>query len=412
MLIGILGVIIPISMIIIYQFYHKEIIIYQPQTIVEDQKAYLISVTYPKTNLSKVDRKIMDYIDLQTKNFKSTVTDFPYLIDRSELNIDFEYSAFNQRYINIILKTDYYDGEEKQNYYDLYSILYDLKQKQFLNILDFFSDQEKLFQKIQDSFQKENNITISNIDSLSMLISNNQLIVYYQSDQIYSISIPLTKLELNLEITTEKKEVDITELQRVVSTIDPEKPVVAITFDDGPSQYTKEIIKTLKENDCNATFFVLGNKVEAYQDVIRESIKNGNEIGNHSYNHKWLSRLSKEKIMEQINKTQDILQQTVNYTPTHLRPTYGSVNQRIKNTTKLSITLWTIDTKDWKLKNVDRIVERAIKDIEDGDIILMHDIFERSSEALKKLIPLLKEQGYQLVTISELEEVKLLRTKY
>ncbi len=412
MLIGILGVIIPISMIIIYQFYHKEIIIYQPQTIVEDQKAYLISVTYPKTNLSKVDRKIMDYIDLQTKNFKSTVTDFPYLIDRSELNIDFEYSAFNQRYINIILKTDYYDGEEKQNYYDLYSILYDLKQKQFLNILDFFSDQEKLFQKIQDSFQKENNITISNIDSLSMLISNNQLIVYYQSDQIYSISIPLTKLDLNLEITTEKKEVDITELQRVVSTIDPEKPVVAITFDDGPSQYTKEIIKTLKENDCNATFFVLGNKVEAYQDVIRESIKNGNEIGNHSYNHKWLSRLSKEKIMEQINKTQDILQQTVNYTPTHLRPTYGSVNQRIKNTTKLSITLWTIDTKDWKLKNVDRIVERAIKNIEDGDIILMHDIFERSSEALKKLIPLLKEQGYQLVTISELEEVKLLRTKY
>lgn len=383
MLIGILGVIIPISMIIIYQFYHKEIIIYQPQTIVEDQKAYLISVTYPKTNLSKVDRKIMDYIDLQTKNFKSTVTDFPYLIDRSELNIDFEYSAFNQRYINIILKTDYYDGEEKQNYYDLYSILYDLKQKQFLNILDFFSDQEKLFQKIQDSFQKENNITISNIDSLSMLISNNQLIVYYQSDQIYSISIPLTKLELNLEITTEKKEVDITELQRVVSTIDPEKPVVAITFDDGPSQYTKEIIKTLKENDCNATFFVLGNKVEAYQDVIRESIKNGNEIGNHSYNHKWLSRLSKEEIMEQINKTQDILQQTVNYTPTHLRPTYGSVNQRIKNTTKLSITLWTIDTKDWKLKNVDRIVERAIKNIEDGDIILMHDIFERSSEALK-----------------------------
>ena len=399
-------------MIILYHFDQKEIVIYQPQTIVEDQKAYLISITYPKTNLSKVDHKIMNYINQQTKILKSNITEFPYLINRSELNIDFEYSTFNQRYMNILLKTDYYDGEEQQNYYDLYSILYDLKQKQFLNILDFFSEQEKLFKKIQDSFQKEKGITISNLDSLSMIISNDQLIVYYPSDQLYSISIPLIELNLNLKITTEKKELDSKELQRVVSTIDPTKPVVAITFDDGPSEYTKEIIKTLKENDCNATFFVLGNKVEAYQDVIRESIKNGNEIGNHSYNHKWLSRLSEKEIMEQINKTQDILQQTVEYTPTHLRPTYGSVNQRIKNSTNLSITLWTIDTKDWKIKNIDRIVEKAMKDIEDGDIILMHDIFERSSEALKKLIPLLKEQGYQLVTISELEEVKLLRTKY
>ncbi len=399
-------------MIILYHFDQKEIVIYQPQTIVKDQKAYLISITYPKTNLSKVDHKIMNYINQQTKILKSNITEFPYLINRSELNIDFEYSTFNQRYMNILLKTDYYDGEEQQNYYDLYSILYDLKQKQFLNILDFFSEQEKLFKKIQDSFQKEKGITISNLDSLSMIISNDQLIVYYPSDQLYSISIPLIELNLNLKITTEKKELDSKELQRVVSTIDPTKPVVAITFDDGPSEYTKEIIKTLKENDCNATFFVLGNKVEAYQDVIRESIKNGNEIGNHSYNHKWLSRLSEKEIMEQINKTQDILQQTVEYTPTHLRPTYGSVNQRIKNSTNLSITLWTIDTKDWKIKNIDRIVEKAMKDIEDGDIILMHDIFERSSEALKKLIPLLKEQGYQLVTISELEEVKLLRTKY
>ena len=399
-------------MIILYHFDQKEIVIYQPQTIVKDQKAYLISITYPKTNLSKVDHKMMNYINQQTKILKSNITEFPYLINRSELNIDFEYSTFNQRYMNILLKTDYYDGEEQQNYYDLYSILYDLKQKQFLNILDFFSEQEKLFKKIQDSFQKEKGITISNLDSLSMIISNDQLIVYYPSDQLYSISIPLIELNLNLKITTEKKELDSKELQRVVSTIDPTKPVVAITFDDGPSEYTKEIIKTLKENDCNATFFVLGNKVEAYQDVIRESIKNGNEIGNHSYNHKWLSRLSEKEIMEQINKTQDILQQTVEYTPTHLRPTYGSVNQRIKNSTNLSITLWTIDTKDWKIKNIDRIVEKAMKDIEDGDIILMHDIFERSSEALKKLIPLLKEQGYQLVTISELEEVKLLRTKY
>ena len=194
--------------------------------------------------------------------------------------------------------------------------------------------------------------------------------------------------------------------------IDPKLPVVALTFDDGPSRYTKDIIDTLKSNNVNATFFVLGNKIEIYKDIISESIKNGNEIGNHSYNHKWLSKLSTNELLDQINKTQDILKETVNYTPTCFRPTYGSVNNRIRKSINLSITLWTIDTKDWKINSVDRIVERAIKDIEDGDIILMHDIFQRSSEALKKIIPRLKEQGYQFVTISELEEVKLLRTKY
>lgn len=85
---------------------------------------------------------------------------------------------------------------------------------------------------------------------------------------------------------------------------------------------------------------------------------------------------------------------------------------KLERNTDLEITLWTIDTKDWRIKNVDRIVERALNNVSDGDIILMHDIFERSSNALKIMIPKLKEAGYQLVTISELEEVKLLRNKY
>ena len=96
---------------------------------------------------------------------------------------------------------------------------------------------------------------------------------------------------------------------------------------------TKDIIKTLKEYDCNATFFVLGNKVEAYQDIIKESIKNGNEIGNHSYNHKWLSRLSVPQLTSQIEETEKIMKDKLNYKAVYLRPTYGSVTNRIRNNT-------------------------------------------------------------------------------
>ena len=158
-----------------------------------------------------------------------------------------------------------------------------------------------------------------------------------------------------------------------------------------------------------ATFFVLGNKVEDYQEVLKKSVSYHNELGNHSYNHKWLSRLPINSLKEQIEKTQQILQETLSYQPKYLRPTYGSVNDRIRKNTDLKIILWTVDTKDWKIKNVDRIIEKATTNIEDGDIILMHDIFERSSQALEKIIPILKEQGFQFVTISELEEVKKIR---
>lgn len=410
-IIGTISIIIFLTLGFLF-LYKKEALDYHLQTTVEDNKNYVISITYPKTNISKLDQKIIKYIDNQTESFKKDSTKTTYLLERNELNIDFNYSEINDRYINIALKTSNYNGTTKQTQYTIYTILYDLKKKEFINILDLFYDSENVISKIKNTFLQEHNITISKTENINMVVLNDQLIAYTITDNIYSISLALTKLDFKLKIKNQEEENNTLPTEKVTNVIDPSKPVVAITFDDGPSQYTEEIIETLEENDCNATFFVLGNKVEAYQNVIRESIKNGNEIGNHSYNHKWLSRLSTSEIIDQITKTQNILQETVGYTPTHLRPTYGSVNQRIRKNTNLTITLWTIDTKDWKIKDIDRIVEKAIQNVEDGDIILMHDIFERSSEALKKIIPILKEKGFQLVTISELEEVKLLRTKF
>ena len=380
--------------------------------MIEEEKDYVISITYPKTNIKKLNQKIKNDILKEIKKIKEKERETPYLINRDELNIDFEYFLFDNRYINIILKSDLYHGNTNQNSCELYSYLYDSKKRKIIDIKSLFQNQESVYGLIKDEIKNKYQLTITSTHNLPMIIMNNELKVYFITNKIYSVTIPLTELDLTIKwnLSNEKKKEENTKI--VSNIIDPSKKIVAITFDDGPSQYTKDIIKTLKEYDCNATFFVLGNKVEAYQDIIKESIKNGNEIGNHSYNHKWLSRLSKEEIINQIEKTQNILKKTVNYTPTHLRPTYGSVNNKIRKNTDLEITLWTIDTKDWRIKNVDRIVERALNNVSDGDIILMHDIFERSSNALKIMIPKLKEAGYQLVTISELEEVKLLRTKY
>lgn len=191
--------------------------------------------------------------------------------------------------------------------------------------------------------------------------------------------------------------------------IDPNKPAIALTFDDGPSKYTEEIINILKYYDVNASFFILGNKVVDYQSILQKSIENGNELGNHSYNHKWLSRLSINELINQIEKTQTVIKDNLNYTPRYLRPTYGSITNQIRKNSNLEIVLWTVDTRDWKYHDINQIITRATKNIKNGDIILMHDIFKRTADAVKKIIPILKEQGFQFVTVSELEAIKKIR---
>lgn len=382
------------------------------ETNIEESRQYVISATYPKTNIKKLDNEVENFVLSQIKLFKNKSKEIKYLIDRDELNIDYDYYTVNNRYINITIKLYIYHSLESIEEYYVQAYYFDKISNRFYNVLDIFSNENDLLVKVNNMLISNNKSMINNLGELTYSFDNDYLIIYLIENNITTYKIPLNSIKLNIEIINNDKEKDIEPVIKNDKIIDPKLPVVALTFDDGPSRYTKDIIDTLKSNNVNATFFVLGNKIEIYKDIISESIKNGNEIGNHSYNHKWLSKLSTNELLDQINKTQDILKETVNYTPTCFRPTYGSVNNKIRKSINLSITLWTIDTKDWKINSVDRIVERAIKDIEDGDIILMHDIFQRSSEALKKIIPRLKEQGYQFVTISELEEVKLLRTKY
>ena len=382
------------------------------ETNIEESKQYVISVNYPKTNIKKLDNEVENFVLSQINMFKDKAKDIKYLIDRDELNIDYDYYVVNNRYINISLKLYIYHSLENTEEYYVQIYSFDKESNNFYDILDIFKNTDELLEKINSFLVSNDKSRIHDLGELSYSFSKDYLVIYLIQDKLNIYEIPLNSFKLNIKIINFIEEVKTSEVSKTNKVIDPKLPVVALTFDDGPSKYTKDIINTLKVNNVNATFFVLGNKVEIYKDIISESIKNGNEIGNHSYNHKWLSKLSTNELLDQINKTQDILKSTVNYTPTCFRPTYGSVNNRIRKNIDLSITLWTVDTKDWKIKNADRIVEKALKNIEDGDIILMHDLFERSSEALKKLIPKLKEQGYQFVTISELEEVKLLRTKY
>ena len=193
------------------------------------------------------------------------------------------------------------------------------------------------------------------------------------------------------------------------SQIDPTKPMVALTFDDGPGNYEDRIVAVLKKYNSRATFFYVGAQASKYPSVVKRVAEAGNEIGNHSYKHENLPKLSQSAVETSINKTNEILRQQSGQSVSLVRPPYGatagSVKPALKGTGQPSI-LWSIDTLDWKTKNTKNTVNVVLNQVKDGDIILMHSIYKQTAEATELIVPALKERGYQLVTVSELAKAR------
>ncbi len=352
---------------------------------ISQNNSEFISINYPKTGIKKLDKNIEQNVNKTINTFYSINS------EEKELNIDYTYNVINENYINIsLINYISYNNYQKE---DIYTYVFNKNKNQLMNVSDIINISDELQETITNKFIfDEEYITFFSI-------KNNEIV-----ENKIKLDSNNLKININKNKDTKKETYEI-----VHNVIDTNKPIIALTFDDGPSKYTKDIIELLKEYDCNATFFVLGNKVSIYKDTLKYAITLGNEIGNHTYNHKWLSRLDTNNIKEQINKTQNIIKEELNYTPVLLRPTYGSVNKKIRNNTNLEIVLWNVDTLDWKINNSKKIAERALNKIKDGSIILMHDTHKRTYEALKIMIPKLIEDGYQFVTVSELNKIKELK---
>lgn len=189
--------------------------------------------------------------------------------------------------------------------------------------------------------------------------------------------------------------------------IDLKKPMVAITFDDGPRpETTSKILDILKANNAKATFFVLGRSVNYYPNTVKRAAAEGHEIGNHSYGHPSLTSLSAARIRDEIQKTNRAIAAAAGVTPVFTRPTYGNVNQTVRGAVPMPLITWSIDTRDWENRNAKMIRNNIMNNVGDGDIILMHDIHHPTVQATEIVVPELIKRGYQLVTLSELFEYK------
>lgn len=193
------------------------------------------------------------------------------------------------------------------------------------------------------------------------------------------------------------------EAKKQPSFIDPSKPMIAFTFDDGP--YTKvdgRILNVLENHGGRATFFVVGSRVGDYKETLKRIYDSGSEIGNHTYSHKNLQKLDAGSIVSQVEATNDAVEAVIGQRPKLVRVPYGAYRGQVSDAVRYPMIQWNVDTRDWESKNKDAVLNSILSNAKDGNIILMHDLYPSTAEAFEEAIPLLIERGFQLVTVSEL----------
>ncbi|PID87603.1 hypothetical protein CSB07_00590 [Candidatus Gracilibacteria bacterium] len=386
----------------------------------------LTYIVYPKGNNTILNKSIKNWVD-EKLNY--------YLEDSknssSELSIHSYSYIINDMYISVVLK-GFYDNLSYAHPEDIIkTFTIDLKNNKIVS-LDKILEKESI-EIIKKRVVKEANLDTNFIDEGlldNFIFTNDGLKIYLQRGMYTPMSDGSIIIELSKDFLKEnniiyfnsknvklKKEVinnSIVVNKKKIKKEIKNKKLIALTFDDGPGVHTNRLLNILKENNAKATFFVLGSQINKYTEGLINIYKNGHEIGNHTWSHKQLTKLSEEDIEDEIMTTRAKIFKTINVDSLAIRAPYGSVNENVKAVAKklnMYFVHWSIDTLDWKTRNAESIYDAIIENASDGQIILCHDIHKQTVDAMDNVIKKLKSKGYEFVTTSELFKSKGINPK-
>lgn len=273
--------------------------------------------------------------------------------------------------------------------------------------------------KINRNYNYKNKFSFKNLFIYTTLVGSISLIppiisdgkemiekeIYYLSD--LEVNFEEGKINVDKEINNKEKDLRkeeiLTKKYYSINEARKEKKLVALTFDDGPGPHTDRLLEILEKNNAKATFFVVGYNIDKYEEVVKKAHDNGHEIAIHGDTHKAFLKMSINSIQNEINNINQELENLQIPNSNLVRPPYGSINSKIINNLDYSFIMWSIDTRDWESKNKDKIKEELYKHIEEGSIILMHDIHKTTVDAVEEILKELKDE-YEFVTVSELFE--------
>lgn len=334
-----------------------------------------IDIDYPVFKNNK-DAVIKRYLkDVNTKN----ITSIKYEIGKSN-----DYTTVLFKFYN------------KDNLENVETLIFNKNKR--ISLQELF-DIDKLKSTIESYENNKEKLTDANIN----ILFNDKSTTFYirENEKLKNLEI------VNNELTEAAKiSLNLDESYHKEHTIQKETKLVAFTFDDGPSKYTLDIANILEEYNASATFFEVGYNIKAHPEITKELSERGFEIANHTTDHSKLTKLTEVKYLSKINDNNALFKELTGKDMPYLRPPYGSYNDKIKASAGVPIVTWSLDTRDWESRNKDKVIEMVINNIKEGDIILFHDLYESTRDAVKELMPLLKEQGYQAVSVGELFKSK------
>lgn len=178
---------------------------------------------------------------------------------------------------------------------------------------------------------------------------------------------------------------------------------IALTFDDGPhKRYTEELLDGLAERDVKATFFLLGSNIEGKEEIVERMAREGHLIGNHTFYHVDITRLKYDEACQEICRTSEEITEITGQPVEYVRPPFGNWNKELECDVMMIPIFWSVDPKDWTTGNVDQIVQKVVTNVEENDIILLHDSYDSSVRAALRIIDLLEPAGFEFVTADQL----------
>lgn len=399
--------------------------------LIEKDK-YTIDIKYPALKNSNINKDIESFIKEEKKVFKDSIKDIDTY--ENELNISYSYSIKDNLY-SIYIKSYSYVGEDNKYTWKHKIIYYDSKLNSEIDVNNIIID-NKIYEVLRnncydyliDNKDKydiyDNNIInkrLIAIDSNYELISFNKdsidvvfephSVSDYDNEIIISINYNNVINYLNsnyFNIDDTKKEMNTINVEKKYNRIRESKDfenkkLVALTFDDGPAYgKTEKLITELDKRNARVTFFMLGQLAIKQKDLVKKVYDYGHTIGSHTYDHKNLKKLDDDKLKFEIDYTNEILSNIIGEEIRFVRPPYGSYNQNILSKVNMAFILWNVDTLDWKLRDAEKVRDYIVEHAKDGDIILLHDIHATSVDGVIMAIDILKNEGYEFVSLDEM----------
>ncbi len=396
-----------------------------PQKLISYQENLTYDMQFPYIGNSNIDQIILNHINEKVNSFMSDNADYKAngKGDRKELYSSYQTFSYGDNNLSVEIQYLTKDPSNKTEIETVETLVFN-KEKLISNENVFRNNKiDIVSQAIKDSilsnekyksdFEKNSKGIPESIDAVkNFAFSGESVIFFYATGSILPVehgvvSIEVPKEKIEEAFSTSSPEPFKGPKSSAKEAVEQGKPIIALTFDDGPMDGKTDIIlDELEKYNAHATFFVVGNQAEKCPELLKRQIDLGCEIGNHTYSHASLSSLNVSQIENQINKTNTIVQQATGIVPSLVRPPYGNKNQTVKNTVKSPLILWDVDTLDWKTKNTNSTINKVLNEAADGNIILMHDIHDSTVEAIKTIIPKLINKGFYLATVSEMFEAK------